>query len=61
MPKVQLRQYTAHFFNDIAFAFWYIIMRFVSPLITIMILVAVSIKFFTGQDAVDFIFTSLGL
>ena len=61
VPKAQLQQHTAHFFNNIAFTLWYIIMRYIAPLITIMILVAVSIKFFTGEDAVDFIFTSLGL
>ncbi|WP_295701734.1 hypothetical protein [uncultured Helicobacter sp.] len=61
VPKNQLQQHTAHFFNNIAFTLWYIIMRYIAPLITIMILVAVSIKFFTGEDAVDFIFTSLGL
>lgn len=60
VPKEKLRIYTAHFFNALAFEIWHIIMRFIAPAITIMILIAVCVKFFTGQDAVDLILSALG-
>lgn len=62
VPKESLREYTAHFFTNFAFCVWYIIMRYIAPIITIIILIAVSVKFFTGQDAVvDYILKSMGI
>ena len=56
VPKNQLQAYTAHFFNKLTFTLWYIIMRYIAPLITIMILIAVSVEFFTGENIATFLF-----
>lgn len=61
VPKQALREYTSHFFNELSFLVWHAIMRYIAPVITIVILIAICVKFFTGQDAVDFIFESLGV
>lgn len=48
MPETTLYDFTAYFFSRRAFEAWYIVMRYIAPFITIMILIAVSIDFFRG-------------
>ncbi|TLD81624.1 sodium-dependent transporter [Helicobacter sp. MIT 05-5293] len=56
IPKTTLYEFTSHFFSSYAFKIWYILMRYVAPFITIVILIAVSVKFFVGQDIASYLF-----
>ena len=61
VPKEKLQSYTASFFNPFAFHIWYYLMRYITPCITIIILLAKIAEFFIGQDAVNFIIQSMGI
>ena len=59
VPKAQLQSFSAGFFTPIMFHIWYFLMRYVAPLITIVILLAVCVQFFTGKDIASFIFEAI--
>ena len=61
VPKEKLKSYTAHFFGKLGFNVWYYLMRYITPLITIIILLAKIAEFFMGEDAVKSIIESMGL
>lgn len=61
VPKEKLESYTAHFFGNFGFNVWYYLMRYITPLITIIILLAKIAEFFMGEDAVKSIIESMGL
>lgn len=61
VPKEKLESYTAHFFGKLGFNVWYYLMRYITPLITIIILLAKIAEFFMGEDAVKSIIESMGL
>ena len=61
VPKEKLESYTAHFFGKLSFNVWYYLMRYITPLITIIILLAKIAEFFMGEDAVKSIIESMGL
>lgn len=61
VPKEKLESYTSHFFGNLSFNVWYYLMRYVTPFITIIILLAKIAEFFMGEDAVKSIIESMGL
>ncbi|WP_194145654.1 sodium-dependent transporter [Helicobacter jaachi] len=56
IPKTRLKEFSASFFNNFGFSVWYFIVRYVAPFITAIILIAVCVKFFTGQDVISLLF-----